>query len=671
MGTKGKAPRGGKGSGEASSSGRGTSSSIVAELLNLLGDDVVLLPTPRGEKGPRIKGWQSFTPDRMQDPKYLAKLNGQCNIGVLLGNGRVTIDLDRDEDVEPFLALNPKLRDTLRTKRVRGCNLWARIKGKYPPACKLTTKTGQSWGEWRADATQTVIHGEAVDRKKGETEPTAYKIENRASPVEIAFDEIDWPNELILSWNNQPLSTDLDKLKRCYGEPYYCDKKGNPSTINEGFWSGLYAMEHVLLWEPDERDFYAYNPAKGIYEEQSCDSIKRQISERLLEASRQMGNPWLEKQRTDYRLNAITSQLKGLVEKRGAFSDPERRIHLANGVFRFENGGELLAFSPAFISRNASPIVYDPSATCDRFLNELIYPAVHEDDVVLIQKYFGQCLLSRNLIQRILILDGKSARGKTQLANVIQGVVGRVNCTQLRTELLGERFETYRFTKKTLLVGVDVMPDFLSTPGASVLKGLIGGDWFDGEKKGSNDSFQFQGDFGVLITSNTRLRVRLYGDVGAWRRRLLIVRYEGPEPPTKIPDFGSKLVQQEGSGILNFAIDGLAMLLDDIDATGDIVLTEHQRTIVDNLLAESDSVRLFLLESVEKAEGEDLSVNEIVEKYAAFCPEKGWNPLPITEVYRSLEGLMLQLFRVAKSHSVKRDGKSVRGFFGVKFRDEP
>jgi len=146
-----------------------------------------------------------------------------------------------------------------------------------------------------------------------------------------------------------------------------------------------------------------------------------------------------------------------------------------------------LSFSPTFISRNASPIVFDENARCDRFLNELIYPAVHEDDVVVIQKYFGLCLLGRNLIQRILILDGKSARGKTQLANAIQGVVGRVNCTQLRTELLGERFETYRFTKKTLLVGVDVMPDFLSTPGASVLKGLVGGDWFDGEKKGSND----------------------------------------------------------------------------------------------------------------------------------------------------------------------------------------
>ena len=49
------------------------------------------------------------------------------------------------------------------------------------------------------------------------------------------------------------------------------------------------------------------------------------------------------------------------------------------------------------------------------------------EDAVLLQKYAGLCLLGHNLIQRMLILDGESARGKTQLANVIQAVVGRAD----------------------------------------------------------------------------------------------------------------------------------------------------------------------------------------------------------------------------------------------------
>src|SRR5262249_28813199 len=163
-------------------------------------------------------------------------------------------------------------------------------------------------------------------------------------------------------------------------------------------------------------------------------------------------------------------------------------------IFSFENGGELLAFSPTFVSRNRSQIGFDGNAKCDRFLNELVIPAVLPEDVVLLQKYAGLCLLGVNLVQRMLILDGESARGKTQLANVIQAVVGRENVTQLRTKWLAERFETYRFLKKTLLIGVDVERDFLSTRGAGVLKGLVGGDWFDAEQKLGTGSFPVQGN---------------------------------------------------------------------------------------------------------------------------------------------------------------------------------
>ena len=180
-----------------SQNGEAASTNVVAELRELLGENVVLLPIKRGSKRPHSQGWQHFTPERMKDPGYLSALNHGGNIGVLLGNGLVTIDLDCDEAVEPFLALNPKLRQTLRTKRKRGCNLWARINGAYPKSGKLKTGSGADIGEWRADGNQTVIYGEAIDRKKGETNPTAYKIENRVKPIELAaFDEIKWPTEL-------------------------------------------------------------------------------------------------------------------------------------------------------------------------------------------------------------------------------------------------------------------------------------------------------------------------------------------------------------------------------------------------------------------------------------------------------------------------------------------
>src|SRR5439155_25936201 len=145
--------------------------------------------------------------------------------------------------------------------------------------------------------------------------------------------------------------------------------------------------------------------------------------------------------------------------------------------------------------------------------NELVGLAVASDDAELLQKFAGMMLLGYNRAQRLLILDGEAGRGKTQFANVMQGLVGMANVTQLRTRLLGERFELFRYLKKTLLVGVDVEADFLSTKGAAVLKGLVGGDWFDAEQKGGTGSFQLQGNFYVVIASYVWLMVRMLGVV--------------------------------------------------------------------------------------------------------------------------------------------------------------
>ncbi len=298
----------------------------------------------------------------------------------------------------------------------------------------------------------------------------------------------------------------------------------------------------------------------------------------------------------------------------------------------------------------------------------MLYPATSPDDAILIQKHTGLCLLGNNLIQRILILDGAAGRGKSTISLIIQGVVGLNNVTELRTRHLSERFELYRYLKKTLLIGVDVPGDFLSQKGAVVLKGLVGADWMDAEQKGGTGSFQLQGNYNVVITSNSRLQVRLDGDIGAWRRRLSIARFEGPVPEKKIPDFAGVLIAEEGSGILNWALEGIQMVLEDIRIHGDIQLTPAQSGVVDALLAESDSLRHFLSDCVVSDENGDLSVNEIIESYAEYCPRKGWNPKPITIIRKELDGVMLELFKTIKSHSIKRADASARGFRRVKFK---
>ena len=649
----------------------------------LLGADAFLVPCEWGTKKPLV----TYVERPFEGTKSAAYRtlfdNPETNIAVYLGaasGGLCAIDFDRDEDLAAFMAVNPKMEYTTQSRGSRGGMVWIRIKkrmkdegkmmnadtspqpspqsgegGDYPESC--TT----AHFEWRADKRRSTIYGR---HPKG----MDYQLVVDQPPLAIEFKELVWPDGWELPWEH----AEEKRLKELYGEPFYTTDKGAVTGINEAYWAGLHAAENELLFEPDEECFYGYAPATGLYQVESQDLIRNKISCRMLEASRQANVFDLEKRRTAKTLNSVIMHLRGIAERRKAFAEPRKAIHLANGVVVFNGSeAELRPFAPEFRSRNRSPIAFDPDAKCERFLNELLEPAVHPEDAELLQKFAGMLLLGNNRAQRLLILDGEAGRGKTQFANVMQGLVGMANATQLRTKHLAERFELYRYIKKTLLVGVDVDADFLSTKGAAVLKGLVGGDWFDAEQKGGTGSYQMQGVFNCLITSNSRLRVRLQGDVGAWRRRLCIVRYEAPPPTKKINDFGAYLIRTEGSGILNWALLGAQKVLTEIpDDGGDFQMTPRQRDVVNSLLAESESLRHFLQDRVTADTYGDMTVTELIEAYAAYCPERRWEPLPVTEVQNKLEGLMLELFGVMKCHSIERNGKNQRGFSRVKFKED-
>jgi phage/plasmid-associated DNA primase len=632
--------------------------SAVGKVTQLLGENVFLVPCEWGTKTPLVT-YKDRPFEGTQTVPYRAIFEAQpTNISVYLGKasgGLCAIDFDADEDLSAFMTLNPNLATTTRTRGSRGGMLWIRVEGNYPTSCSPAHRHF----EWRADNRLSMFSGR---HPKG----MDYTLVVDSPPVTLAFSEVLWPQGWELPWKGQAEA----ELRQLYGEPFYTNDQGVLTAINEPYWAGLHAEENEILFEKDEKAFYLYDQNTGLYEVESDDSIRTKISSRMLEASRQAGVFDLQKKRSSRVVNNVIAHLRGIVEKEKPFAEPRRVIHLANGVIVFQGTeAELRPFGPEYRSRNRSPIIFDESARCDRFLNELVLPAVHPEDAELLQKFAGMYLLGYNRAQRILILDGEAGRGKTQFANVMQGIIGMNNVTQLRTKHLAERFELFRYLKRTLLVGVDVEPQFLSTKGAAILKGLVGGDWFDAEKKGGTGSFQLKGTFNVLITSNARLRVHLQGDVGAWGRRLNIVRYEAPPPTRNIPDFGAYLVRTEGSGILNWALVGAQKVLTEIpDEGGDFAMTARQLEIVDSLLAESDSLRHFLQDQVVTSTFSNVTVTELVEAYSAYCPERRWQPLPITEVYRQLEGLMLELFGVTKAHSIKRNEKNERGFNRVKLK---
>src|SRR5512133_918309 len=112
----------------------------VDRLSSLLGEDVFFVPCEWGTKKPLVT-YVERPLEGTKSPAYRALFeSGPCNIAVYLGKasgGLCAIDFDADEDLAAFLAVNPKLARTTRSRGSRGGMVWVRI---LPPGRALSPK---------------------------------------------------------------------------------------------------------------------------------------------------------------------------------------------------------------------------------------------------------------------------------------------------------------------------------------------------------------------------------------------------------------------------------------------------------------------------------------------------------------------------------------------------
>jgi P4 family phage/plasmid primase-like protien len=691
----------------------------IGAILSALGGQPVLLPIHAGEKGPKWDAWERLTWEDTQNPETVLKFSAPKrdsagdevrdekgnvirevyrqapyrellaagNVGVRLGCASklrhgpdlyylCSIDIDEDDQVEPFLALNPRLKDTLRTRGSRGCNFWLWVlKDSSPHFGKITfakrtdekTKKPLPWGEWRADgindqgearAFQTVIYGRHPSGCRYQ------RVSDAAKPLLIDFTEIKWPLWLNVPWRKSA----IDELIEKHGKPWFISDKG-AIHLNPPFWVAKYALEHDTLFEPDETRFYDYSAERGLWLVESEDKIRWKLSGDFKKVADEAKLPQLETKRTNSFLQSIVELLKGCTEKRDAFRREAGIVHLQNWMLDLRGAEpKLVDFAKEFYSRNQLAVAYDEKATCPRFEEELLRGGLErEEDIRLLQKLAGQLLLGVNLTQKIVLLTGRAGRGKTTLIDVLAEVIGRANYVGLRTEHLHQRFELWNYVGKTMLIGADVPGHFLMTEGAHVLKALVGKDVLTAEKK-NGESVTIIGDYNVWLSSNSRLKVRLDGDADAWRRRLIIVKYEREAPAVPNPRFLEELLASEASGILNWMIAGAIQLLKELRETGRIVMDDAQRDRVDSLLSESDSVREFVRKGIAPSDGagSDATTQELISAYVRFCEVRTWNPLPARKVEQVLTDLMLEIHRMARRNDIQRDGKAQRGYRGLR-----
>lgn len=293
--------------------------------------------------------------------------------------------------------------------------------------------------------------------------------------------------------------------------------------------------------------------------------------------------------------------------------------------------------------------------------------ALPDDDVDLLQRWFGLVLLGYNIAQKMLILSGQPQSGKGVIARVVTRLVGPDNVGTLRTNELGGRFEISRLRHKFLIYGGDVSADFMNTNGAQVLKTITGGDPVSVEYKNSNETPAAEPIYGsILVTANSRLRVRFEEDKEAWRRRIVLIQFEreSVRESDQIIALDADLFRREGAGILNWALEGLAKLGRD---QGKLLLSERQKSIRDALVEESESYVAFAKEGVIEDEDGTLTVNEAYEGYVVFCHARGWTPWSARRFGSVFKEYVARHFGKTQNHDLtSSSGTTVRGWDGIR-----
>lgn len=477
---------------------------------------------------------------------------------------------------------------------------------------------------------------------------------------------------------NEWFKTRFPKLAEKHGEPVSIrttNGKGVPiesvQGLNESFLAECLGADTSpdapTVYLRGENRFYTYRPDRGIYTVASEEDVASRLSALLLSCARDCRDG-CDVTALEFSLRD-SSSLAGKVKRaKSVLCVPddfftggmENFLPVGNGILRVADR-TLLPFSPQYHFRNKLAADYVPDAGCPMFERTLLRASLEADDIGLLQRWSGLALVGRNISQRILVLSGTAGAGKGTFIRVLSGVVGEANIGSLRTDRLNDRFEIGRLIDRTLLYGADVPSNFLCRDSASILKSLTGGDPVTVELKGSMASPSLKCEFNVIVTSNSRLVVHLEGDVDAWQRRLAIVRYDKPKPSNSIPDLDKRILETEASGVLNWMLDGLYALR---SANWQLALSPEQKSRVDELLLESDSVKVFFTERcIADTIAPGMTVADAFAAYCDFCLDRGWNGVERRAFGGECPEMVQRLFRLAMRHDIKgQDGKTQRGW---------
>jgi P4 family phage/plasmid primase-like protien len=339
--------------------------------------------------------------------------------------------------------------------------------------------------------------------------------------------------------------------------------------------------------------------------------------------------------------------------------NPPGLVCVSNGALDLTNPAlpVLRPHDPSLRFTAKLPVVYDPTAICltfDRFLAEVL-PI--EADRIEVRKLFGYCMAPGNPLQVAFMFIGEGANGKSTLLGALGALLGEENvAAETLQSLVTNRFATAKLWGKRANICADIPANPL--PFTGVLKTLTGGDLARGENKFCHP-FYFVNDAKLIFSANQLPEVN--DRTHAFWRRWFMVRFTETFTGKEDRHLPEKL-KAELSGILNFALLGLADLADD----GEFKPTQTSDQLALEWKQRADPVYWFVSTALEKSAAGWISKNDLYEAYVEFCEAHGCSP----HKYEVFGKLLYTHAPWVRTERRTVDRKVVRVWLGLQMRSE-
>lgn len=294
-------------------------------------------------------------------------------------------------------------------------------------------------------------------------------------------------------------------------------------------------------------------------------------------------------------------------------------INLSNGTFEINTKNRSIReFRKEDFLTHQLPFEYQPNSvalTFMKFLNEVLPEKELQD---ILAEYLGYIFIKNKALklEKVLLLYGTGANGKSVLFEIVCALLGRENITNYSLQSL-TRDNYYRtMLANKLLNYASEISGKLET---SIFKQLVSGEPV--EARLPYGIPQIITNYAKFIFNCNELPKEVES-TNAFFRRFIILPFRFTIPPEKQDKkLAEKIISSELSGIFNWVIEGLERLLTNETFThSEIVKNE-----VTQYELESDTVLMFLEDmEYESSLTEVLSVSFVYSEYKDYCRDNGY-----------------------------------------------